>query len=110
PEEFRRAIHTADLVAVQGSAAPSALPTWRISVSGLVEPKCADVSTLVGLTTSRSAVAGLMSLSRRQVATDTPSAKTKVTFATRMASKSRLIGGLEYKVNGFRGRAQAHVV
>src|SRR5213078_3325141 len=62
-----------------------------------------------------------ISLSRRHVVTDTPSAKTKaigptkrrmsaVVCMTCISAKSRLIGDLEYKVNGLADRARAHVV
>ncbi len=100
-------------VALHGSVTPSALATRTVRVRATVEPTCAESRKLSGFTVSRSAVAGLMSLSRRHVVTDTASAKTKATGvagAARMTPKSRLIGDLGYNVNGFWGRAPAHAV
>src|SRR5258705_1064643 len=100
-------------MAVHVRETPSALATRTLVVTESSEPLSAEARTLSGFTTSRSAVAGLMSLSRRHVVTDTASAKTKavgMAGARRMSPKSRLIGYLRYKVNWLESSAPAHAV
>jgi len=120
PEESDSSSHAADLVAVHDSVAPSTVATRNVIALLPVEPTCAKVSIVDGLTVSRSAAAGLINLSRRHVVTDMPSANTRAigpanrrwsaVVCMMCIAKSRLIGDLQYKVNGLSGRAPAHVV
>src|SRR6185436_11657077 len=102
--------HAAVFAACHVTGTPSAPLTRTVVVSASSEPTCPDAWILSALRSSRSAVAGLINLSRRHVVTDTASANTAATYTARIAPKSRLIGHLGYKGNGFSGRAPAHAV